>query len=118
MKKETMAKGFTMDILPPTDDWVFKLLFGDERNKSTLIDLLQSFVELPKEDFELTFLDTHLKKEFEEDKLGILDVKVQTASGKIINIEIQVLSEISDKKLYPKSFIIRIVFVSQVIARN
>jgi len=90
MKKEFTKNGFPLDILPPTDDWVFKLLFGDERNKSMLIDLLQSIVELPKEDFELTFLDTHLKKEFEEDKLGILDVKVKTASGKIINIEIQV----------------------------
>ena len=78
------------NILPPTDDWIFKLLFGDERNKSSLIDLLKSFVDLPQEDFELTFLDTHLKKEFEEDKLGILDVKVKTASGKVINIEIQV----------------------------
>ena len=31
--------------MPPTNDWVFKLLFGDERNKSMLIDLLKSFVE-------------------------------------------------------------------------
>jgi len=77
-------------ILPPTDDWVFKLLFGDERNKSILIDLLKSFVELPEEEYELTFLDTYLKQETEDDKLGIVDVKVQTKTGKIINIEIQV----------------------------
>jgi len=77
-------------ILPPTDDWIFKLLFGDERNKSILIDLLQSFVELPDEEYELTFLDTYLKPETEDDKLGIVDVKVQTKTGKIINIEIQV----------------------------
>ena len=82
----------TMDlsILPPTDDWIFKLLFGNERNKSMLIDLLGSFVELPQEEYELTFLDTHLKPENEDDKLGILDVKVRTAAGKIIDIEIQV----------------------------
>ena len=86
--KKTPENSF--EILPPTNDWVFKLLFGDERNKSMLIDLLQSLVELPKEDFELIYLDPHLKKEFEKDKLGILDVKVKTASGKIINIEIQV----------------------------
>ena len=78
------------DILPPTDDWIFKLLFGDERNKSILIDLLKSFVELPEEEYELTFLDTFLKPEAEDDKLGIVDVKVQTKTGKIINIEIQV----------------------------
>jgi hypothetical protein len=49
------------DILPPTDDWIFKLLFGDERNKSMLIDLLRSFVELPGEEFDLVFMDTSLK---------------------------------------------------------
>jgi predicted transposase/invertase (TIGR01784 family) len=78
------------DILPPTDDWIFKLLFGDERNKSMLIDLLKSFVELPDEEYELTFMDTHLKPEAGDDKLGILDVKVRTKSGKVIDIEIQV----------------------------
>ena len=78
------------DILPPTNDWIFKLLFGDERNKSMLIDLLKSFVELPEEEYELTFLDTHLKPEVEGDKLGIVDVKIQTKTGKIINIEVQV----------------------------
>jgi predicted transposase/invertase (TIGR01784 family) len=78
------------EILPPTDDWIFKLLFGDERNKRILVDLLTSFVELPQEEYELTFLDTHLKPEAEEDKLGIVDVKVRTKNGKIIHIEIQV----------------------------
>jgi len=39
--------------LPPTNDWIFKLLFGDERNKSILIDLLKSFMDLPQEEFEM-----------------------------------------------------------------
>jgi predicted transposase/invertase (TIGR01784 family) len=78
------------EILSPVNDWIFKLLFGDERHKDMLINLLKIFVELPEEEYELTFLDTHLKPETEDDKLGILDVKVQTKSGKIIDIEIQV----------------------------
>jgi len=80
----------SLDILPPTDDWIFKLLFGDERNKSMLISLLKSFVELPQEEYEIIYLDTHLKPESEEDKLGIVDIKVKTKTGKIIDIEIQV----------------------------
>ena len=79
-----------LDILPPTDDWIFKLLFGDERNKSMLIDMLKSFVNLPDEEYEIIFLDTHLKPESEDDKLGIVDIKVKTKTGKIIDIEIQV----------------------------
>jgi predicted transposase/invertase (TIGR01784 family) len=78
------------DILPPTNDFVFKLLFGDNRHKNILIAMLKSFVNLPDEDFELVFLDTYLKPEHEEDKMGILDVKVSTKTGKIIDIEIQV----------------------------
>jgi predicted transposase/invertase (TIGR01784 family) len=78
------------EILPPTDDWIFKLLFGDERNKSMLADLLKSLVDLPQEEYDLSLLDSSLKPEAEDDKLGIVDVKVRTKSGKIIDIEIQV----------------------------
>jgi predicted transposase/invertase (TIGR01784 family) len=96
------------DILPPTNDWVFKLLFGDERNKSILIALLKSFVKLPEEEYELTFLDTHLKPEAEDEKLGIVDVKVKTKTGKIINIEIQVNSfgDIGNRLSFYKSKLI------------
>jgi predicted transposase/invertase (TIGR01784 family) len=96
------------NILPPTDDWVFKMLFGDERNKSFLINLLKSLVGLPDEEYELTFLDTHLKQEAEEDKLGILDVKVRTKTGKVINIEIQVnpLKHIGERISFYKSKLI------------
>ena len=96
------------DLLPPTDDWVFKLLFGNERNKSMLADLLGSFIDLPKDEYELTFLDTHLKPEAEGDKLGIVDVKVRTKSGKIIAIEIQVhpVKNIGRRMSFYKSMLI------------
>jgi predicted transposase/invertase (TIGR01784 family) len=96
------------DILPPTNDWIFKLLFGDERNKSILIDLLKSFVELPDEEYELTFLDTYLKPEAEEDKMGIVDIKIKTKTGKIIDIEIQVnpTKDIGKRLSFYKSMLI------------
>ena len=78
------------DILPPTSDFVFKMIFGDERNASMLIDFLKSLLDLPDEEYQLTFLNPYVKPEFDGDKLGILDVKVRTVTGKIINIEIQV----------------------------
>jgi len=95
-------------VLPATRDWIFKLLFGDERNKSMLIDMLQTFVELPQEEYELSFMDPHLKPEAEEDKLGILDVRVRTKSGKVINIEIQVdpMRHIGNRLSYYKSKLI------------
>jgi predicted transposase/invertase (TIGR01784 family) len=78
------------DILPPVNDWVFKLLFGDERNKRLLTGFLKSFVDLPEEEFELTLLDPHVRPETEDGKPGILDVKVRARSGQVIDIEIQV----------------------------
>jgi predicted transposase/invertase (TIGR01784 family) len=77
-------------ILPPINDWIFKLLFGDERHKDNTVALLRSFLDLPDEDFDISFMDTTLKPEAEEDKTGIVDIKLKTAGGKIIDVEIQV----------------------------
>ncbi|MDR2245175.1 MAG: Rpn family recombination-promoting nuclease/putative transposase [Treponema sp.] len=77
-------------ILPPTNDWIFKLLFGDERHKDNTIALLKSFLDLPDEEFDISFMDTALKPEAEEDKTGIVDLKIKTKSGNILDVEIQV----------------------------
>jgi predicted transposase/invertase (TIGR01784 family) len=46
---------------------------------------------LPNEEYkEIEILDPQLLREYKDDKLGILDIKVKTASGKIINLEIQI----------------------------
>jgi predicted transposase/invertase (TIGR01784 family) len=76
----------------PKVDIAFKLLFGDERSKDILTDFLKAVVpDLADEEFEeLTILDPHLKREFADDKLEILDVKVRTARGKTFDIDIQV----------------------------
>jgi len=106
------------EVLSPVNDWIFKLLFGDERRKDMLINLLKIFIELPEEEYELTFLDTHLKPETEGDKLGILDVKVRTKSGKIFDIEIQVLSEMSDKSCNLSRYIILLYFIKPYRTRT
>jgi predicted transposase/invertase (TIGR01784 family) len=84
-----MTDGF----LSPKSDIIFKLLFGDDRNSELLTDFLQSVLRIPADDYEdVTFIDPHLKREYESDKLGILDVRLRTKSKKIIDIEIQLLS--------------------------
>jgi predicted transposase/invertase (TIGR01784 family) len=78
-------------MLPLKSDFVFKLFFGDERNIDLLTDLLISVLDLPKDEYEtIEIVDPHLLREYKDDKLGILDVKVKTKSGKLIDIEIQV----------------------------
>ena len=77
--------------LLPKVDLIFKLLFGDERNREILKEFLLSVLRLPEEEYEeIIFVDPHLLPEYDGDKLGILDVKVKLKKGKILDIEIQV----------------------------
>jgi predicted transposase/invertase (TIGR01784 family) len=80
-------------ILSPKNDFVFKLIFGDRRNTDILAEFLKAALKLPTEEYDhLVIGDPHLKREFEDDKMGILDVKVHTKNGIVINVEIQVVS--------------------------
>jgi predicted transposase/invertase (TIGR01784 family) len=75
----------------PTNDFVFKMIFGDERNIDILADFLQAVLDLPPDEYErIKLVDPHAKRDHEKDKLGILDVKAQTKTGQLIDIEIQV----------------------------
>ncbi|MCL2162039.1 MAG: Rpn family recombination-promoting nuclease/putative transposase [Betaproteobacteria bacterium] len=81
-------------FLSPRNDLVFKLLFGDARNTDILADFLNAALDLPEEDFlDIVLVDPHLNGEDIDDKQGILDVKAKTATGKIIDIEIQVAEQ-------------------------
>jgi predicted transposase/invertase (TIGR01784 family) len=76
--------------LSPRNGLVFKRLFGNARDTSILTHFLQSALNLPAEDYqEVSIIDPHLGGDQPDDKEGILDVKVKTPSGKIIDIEIQ-----------------------------
>ena len=80
------------DLLSPKSDYVFKRIFGDRNNLDILADFLKSALKLPPEEFDrLVLADPHLNPDHYEGKLGVLDVKVYTASGKIIDVEIQLL---------------------------
>ncbi|MDR2893741.1 MAG: Rpn family recombination-promoting nuclease/putative transposase [Deltaproteobacteria bacterium] len=75
--------------LSPTNDFVFKKIFGE--NLNILRDFLGAVLDLPTEEYkDLTVLDPNLEREYLDDKLGILDVKVTTGSGKVLDIEVQI----------------------------
>lgn len=87
------------ELLRPTNDFVFKALFGREEKecKMILMDLLNAILKLKSPNIitEITYLNPFNLKEFKEDKLSILDIKVKTAYGERINIEMQV-SDVDD----------------------
>ncbi|GHU64507.1 hypothetical protein FACS189447_01470 [Spirochaetia bacterium] len=77
--------------LSPLYDDAVKLIFGDQKNIENLAGLLKPILDLPPDDYDkLTIVDPFLKRLFSRDKLGILDVKVTTKTGRILNVEIQV----------------------------
>ena len=90
--KKSKSKQIPKDdgfLMSPKIDFVFKLIFGDEKNKDLLIAFLSAVLGVPAEDFEgIEIINTELLREFAEDKKGILDVRVKTKQGKQIDIEI------------------------------
>jgi predicted transposase/invertase (TIGR01784 family) len=82
-----------MELLSARSDYIFKLIFADERNINCLKDFLQAVLRLGDDEFkDIHITDPFLQKESAEDKLGILDVKLETTSGHIIDIEVQLWS--------------------------
>jgi hypothetical protein len=76
---------------PPVFDYVFKRIFGDQHNSNILAAFLMAALGLPKEDFDhLAIVDSHLNRNFSDDKESILDVRLFLKSGVVINVEAQV----------------------------
>ena len=95
-----------MKLLSVKSDFVFKLIFGDQRNTEILSSFLKSVLDIPKEEYKkITVVDPYIKADYPGDKYGILDVKIQTKSGQVIHTEIQVapIPEMNQRILYYQS---------------
>ena len=78
------------EIVTPKTDLVFRKLFGTEENKDILCSFLSAVLKMPAEEFEeLTIKDPAQLPDHIGGKLCIMDVKVTTTSGHVINIEMQ-----------------------------
>ncbi|KEO82705.1 Rpn family recombination-promoting nuclease/putative transposase [Tumebacillus flagellatus] len=92
MKQETLMK--------PTNDLVFKALFGQESSKEYLKSLLEAILDAKISD--LTLVDPVLKIQDLDDKSSILDIKVLTSEREQIDLEIQITNQkhYSNRSLY------------------
>ncbi|MCL2465851.1 MAG: Rpn family recombination-promoting nuclease/putative transposase [Micrococcales bacterium] len=92
----TPARGLVHAFVPPRYDLLFKRVFSDERNSDLLGGLLQRVLTLPDQDLvTLALPDTHTLADQPDDKTAVFDVKVTTATGKQVVIEM-VLSPTRD----------------------
>jgi predicted transposase/invertase (TIGR01784 family) len=79
------------EILSPLSDYIFSILFGDQRHIDILAAFLKTLLDLPEEDFNsLTIVNPFLKRLFKTAKTGIVDTRLTTGSGKVIHVELQV----------------------------
>ena len=66
-----------IDLMNPKIDFVFKCIFGNEKQPEILISFLNAVFDLPYEKriVKVEIENPHLKKEEIEDKYSILDIK-------------------------------------------
>jgi predicted transposase/invertase (TIGR01784 family) len=83
--------GMAKEILSPKNDYVFKQVFGEAKNADILAYFLHTVVGLsPVECQSVELQYPILAGDDPKNKQNIVDVLVRTASGKTIDIEIQV----------------------------
>lgn len=86
----------TEKMLPPIKpkiDFAFKMLFSGygEQSAILLTDLLNAIIGLEgdKKIAEIVYLNPYIGREHENDKASIMDIKVRTKDGTLIDIEMQ-----------------------------
>ena len=80
-------------LLDPKMDFVFKNIFGSEKNPKILISFLNATLKPKDLITSVEIKNTDINKNYIEDKFSRLDVKAKTSNDEIINIEIQLKNE-------------------------
>jgi predicted transposase/invertase (TIGR01784 family) len=80
-------------FISPLADFLVKDVFGKQKAIKNTAGLLKAVLGLdldPADLQSLRIVDPHLHRRWRKDKLGIVDILVNTGSGKVIHIEVQV----------------------------
>ena len=80
-------------LLDPKMDFVFKNIFGSEKNPEILISFLNATLKPKDLIIAVEMKNTDINKDYIEDKFSRLDVKATTSNNEVINIEIQLKNE-------------------------
>ena len=90
-------------LLPLTSDVVFKEVLGQEESKPILMGFLNDILDMNiTSPDQITLLNPELNPEYIDDKLSILDIRVQLQNHTSIDVEIQVIDQhnIEPRALY------------------
>ena len=83
-----LKKSEEVEMLPLSNDYVFKRIFGKGGNEKILKSLLESILKINIQKIEIK--NPEIPKESIEEKLSILDIKAEINENTIIDIELQV----------------------------
>jgi predicted transposase/invertase (TIGR01784 family) len=68
-----------------------KNVFGTQKNIGNTERFLKAVLDFDPADYKsMKIVDPHLHRRWKKDKMGIVDIKINTASGKVLHIEVQV----------------------------
>ncbi|MCB9742335.1 MAG: Rpn family recombination-promoting nuclease/putative transposase [Alphaproteobacteria bacterium] len=73
----------------PRVDYVFKRLLGAPENLDLLLDFLNSLLDLPSRVSSVELLNPFNERDYDDDKLSVVDVKAVDARGRRFQVEIQ-----------------------------
>ncbi len=76
--------------IKPTVDFAFKRIFGSPENVPLLIGLLNAILKPAIPIVHVEILNPFNYREFEDDKLIVLDIRARDSAGRWLNIEMQV----------------------------
>jgi predicted transposase/invertase (TIGR01784 family) len=78
-------------FISPLYDFAFAEIFGSQKNIDNTIGFLKTLLDIPQGNYDsLTVVSTILNRMFKKHKMGVVDLKLSTKSGRIIHIELQV----------------------------
>ncbi len=90
--------------IDPTVDCVFKALLGKEENKDLLIHFLNAVLQPTSAERiqAVTITNPYNEREFQSDKLTIVDVKARDQQGRLYQVEIQLVAHhaLTERILY------------------
>ena len=78
-----------IESLLPTNDYIFKSLFGRKGSEKLTENLIRNFIGIEDIEVEEVIENKILEKSFYYDKFAILDVQAKTKNNEYINIEMQ-----------------------------
>ena len=80
-----------LELLPLTDDYIFKRVFAYKGNESVLKDFLEALLKIEIRGIKIT--NPEIIPYEKGEKRGLLDIKVKLDNGTIIDIEMQMKNE-------------------------